>query len=181
MLKRSAEKMTSKDVVDLQLDALFGAGLPRKIQKLVDDELNQGIWVEGYDLAISRDGTEISDAEALLEIVLNQYPSLRIDRALLNRQVEKHLPQSLGAKVSWIVDESGSFALIDSLRVARFDGDSIVWCSDRISFDGIEFTSLTDNRLDGLAWWLGSHESPESPFRFDFQDGRLLIGQVVPC
>ena len=69
--------------------------------------------------------------------------------------------------------------LTDSLRVARFEGSRMIWRSPRISWDGIEFDSLIDGRLRGRAWWLGSHESPDSPFEFDFVSGELLIGQIV--
>ena len=178
--KRSAENMTLKEIVDVQLDSFFGAGLPRKIQRLVDEELNRGRWVEGYDIAVSVEPLGVLEAERLLEVVLKQNEQLRINRNDLLQTVEDELPQSMGAKVLWIVDEDGSFALTDSLRVARFAAERIVWCSPRISFDGIEFCSLEDGRLKGKAWWLGSHESPDSPFCFDFDSGELLEGQVVP-
>ncbi len=89
------------------------------------------------------------------------------------------MPQSFGARVLWIVDDSGASALTDSLRVARFDGASITWRSPRISYDGIDFVGLSDGRLWGRAWLLGSHESPDAPFVFDFETGELLEIHVV--
>ncbi|MEO0416322.1 MAG: hypothetical protein AAF226_15355 [Verrucomicrobiota bacterium] len=173
--------MTRREIFDVQLDALFGARFPWKMQRLVDEELNRGVWVEGYDIAVSEEVIRIADAEKLLQIVLTQHPDLRIDREALQTTVEDRLPQSLGARVGWIVSESGAYALTDSLRVARFERNSLIWSTPRISFDGIEFDSLVDGRLRGRAWWLGSHESPDSPFEIDFETGELLVGQVVPC
>lgn len=171
--------MTRSEIIDVQLEACFGLKFPQKIQRLVDEELNQGRWVDGYDLAVSRDVISGADAQQLLEIVLAQNPELRIDSDALKLAVEKRLPQSFFADVLWIIDESGAFALTDSLRVARFDGASIVWRSPRISYDGIEFDALVDGMLSGRAWLLGSHDSLDSPFIFDFATGELLQGQIV--
>ncbi|RYE55736.1 MAG: hypothetical protein EOP18_05455, partial [Rhizobiaceae bacterium] len=148
---------------------------------MVDEELNQGRWVDGYDLAISLGGGVIERDAAckLLKIILAQNPSLRIDEATLRTAIEAKLPQNYGAPKSWIVDERGSFALTDSLRVARFEGSSIVWRSPRISYDGIEFDSLSEGRLCGRSWWPDSDEEQESRFIFDFETGELLRGQVV--
>ena len=120
--------------------------------------------MEGYDLAVCQDVIGGDDARKLLDIVLTQFPDMRIDRDALLKAVEDKLPQSMGAPVFWIVDESGAYALTDSLRVARFEINEIIWRSPRISLDGITLDSLADGRLRGRAWWLGSHESPDAPF-----------------
>ena len=173
------QKMTHQEIIDVQLESFFGNKFPQKIQNLVDEELNQGCWVEGYDLAISDDVVDAGDARKLLELVLEQNPTLRIDRDALLQLVEVELPQSMGASVLWIVEQSGAFALTDSLRVARFDGSAISWCSPRISFDGIVFDSLVDGHLRGRAWWPGSNVIPDFPFVFDFLTGELIEGQIV--
>ena len=172
--------MTKREIIDVQLEEFFGIKFPQKIQQLVDDELNKVLWVEGYDLAVCQGVFDGDDARKLLGIVLSEHPEYRIDRDALMKVVEDKLPQSMGAPVSWIVDESGAYALSDTLRVARFDGVRLTWRSPRISFDGIAFDSLSDGRLRGRAWWLGSHETPESPFEIDFETGELLQGQIVP-
>ncbi len=170
--------MTIREIIDVQLESFFGDKFPHKIQRLVDQELNQGQWVEGYDVAVCRGVIEGDDARKLLAIVLAQNPQLRIDEIDLKRAMETELPQSLGA-TDWIVDDSGAFALTDSLRVARFEGATAVWSSSRISYDGIEFDSLADGKLRGRAWMLGSHEVLDSPFTLDFGTGELLEGSVV--
>lgn len=171
--------MTRREIIDVQLESIFGSKFPHKIQRLIDEELNQGRWVDGYDTAITQGVIDGDDARRLLQIVLREHPDLRIDRDCLTQTVERILPQSFRASVLWIVDESGSFALTDSLRVARFDGSSIVWRSPRISYDGIEFDSLAGGLLRGRSWLLSSSLPPDSPFTFDFETGELIDGQIV--
>lgn len=171
--------MKSREVIDVQLESIFGHKFPQKIQRLVDEELNQGRWVDGYHLAVCEGVIDGDDGRKLLQIVLADHPELRIDETELKRVVEEVLPQSFGAAVSWIVDDRGAFALTDSLRVARFERESVVWRSPRISYDGIAFDSISDGRLHGRAWLLSSSVSPDSPFTFDFETGELLEGQVV--
>ena len=173
--------MTPREIIDVQLESFFGSKFPQKIQRMVNDELNQGRWVDGYDLAVSLGGSVIegNDARELLKIVLTQHPALRIDEAALRMEVESQLPLSLHSPVSWIVDESGAFALTDGLKVARFEGASMVWRSPEIAFDGIDFDSLSEGKLRGRAWWMGSHETPQSRFTIDFETGEMLEGQFV--
>ena len=172
--------MTNREIIEVQLESIFGTRFPQRIQRLVDEELNQGRWVDGYHLAVCPGVIEGDDARRLLEIILIQHPSLRINESVFQKAIEEQLPQSNFASVTWIIDDSGSFAMSDSLRVARFDGDSIRWRSPRISYDGIEFDSLTGGRLQGRAWLLSSSMSPDSPFELDFETGKLIKGQVVP-
>jgi hypothetical protein len=172
--------MSPRQLIDLQLDAMFGHTMPEKVQALVDADVNEGRWQEGYELAFTSSSLGQVEGQKLMGVVLAQHPDLQIDQARLLETVERELPQSLGACVLWIVDDSGSYALTDSLRVARFDGSRMIWRSPRISWDGIEFDSLVDGRLRGRVWWLGSHVSPDAPFEFDFRSGKLLAGQIVP-
>ncbi len=171
--------MTNHDIIDVQLEAIFGDEFPHKIQRLVDEELNQGRWVDGYDLAVCKGVIDGDGARELLEIVLTQHPDLRIDEAELQKAIDEHLPQNSCAQVFWIIDDRGAFALTDSMRVARFDGASMTWTSPRISYDGIAFYSLTDGILRGRAWLLSSSEVPDAPFAFIFDTGELLEGYVV--
>jgi hypothetical protein len=171
--------MTKRDIIDVQLESFYGSKFPRKIQRLINEELNHGKWVDGYHLAGEKGVIEGSAARELLRIVLAQHPDLRIDEDALRTVVEERLPQSLGARVLWIVDDSGSFALTDSLRVARFEGASLIWKSPRISFDGIALDSIADGKIFGRAWWLGSQETPYAPFILDFASGHVLEGRIV--
>ena len=170
--------MTPRVVIDLQLEALFGYNMPNKIQKLIDEEMNQGRWVDGYHLAASPWEIESEDTRKLLEIVLGQYPALRIDGKLLRQIISKQLPASLGMHVRWIVHENGAYALTDGLVIARFDGSSVAWVTPRLSFDGIVFESLTGSELHGYTWPIDSDDQSDCPFTLNFETGEILKGQV---
>ncbi|MEM9080644.1 MAG: hypothetical protein AAGC74_08140 [Verrucomicrobiota bacterium] len=172
--------MNCREIIDVQLDSMFGATFPKKIQQLVDDELNQGRWVDGYDIAVSNEPLGENEAQSLLSLVLKHYPDFKIDKEILLEIVEQQLPQSCLASVSWIVHESGAYALSDTLRVARFEKSQVVWRSPRISLDGIWFSSLNCGKLEGLAWVGSSSVRPDSPFVLDFETGELLQGQIFP-
>lgn len=171
--------MTHREIIDVQLEALYGFRFPQKIQALVDNELNLGRWLEGYDLAVTKGVATGESASELLRIVLANSPDLRIDLAELELAVAQELPQSQLADVQWVVDEGGSFALTDSLRVARFDSTSIIWRTPRISWDGIRLDSIENGLLHGRAWYLSKSVSPDAPFTLNFQTGEIIKGQVV--
>lgn len=168
--------MNSRDIIDVQLELFFGDRFPHKIQRLVDDELSRGHWVDGYHLAVCQGVVDGDDARKLLQIVLREYPKLQIDRTNLERLVDKHLPQSQFARVSWICGDDGSFAMTDSLRVAKFQINALAWVSPRISYDGIAFDSLKDGMLRGWAWLLGMDDVLNEPFTINFETGELLEG-----
>lgn len=171
--------MTKRDIIEVQLESFWGTKFPQKIQKLVDEELNNGTWVDGYELAVSNDVISGDDASKLLSIILKNNSALFIDPILLTKAIDKHLPQGTLAPISWIIDDTGDYALTDSLRVARFHKDTVLWSSPRISYDGIDFDFIADDKLRGKAWLLGSHETPTSPFTFDFGSGELLEGTII--
>lgn len=172
--------MTEHDIIDVQLEMFFGSKGRQQIERMVDDELNQGRWVDDHKIAVFLEVIDGGDVWKLLEIVLTAHPALRIDRDALQRAVEDNLPQCCGVPVSWIVGERGAYALTDGLRVARFEGAEMIWRTPRISWDGIEFDSLTNDRLRGRAWMLSSSVNPDTPFELDFGTGELLAGDAVP-
>ena len=172
--------MKKRDLVEVQLELFFGFKFQKMIQRLVDEALDRGEWADGYELAVSPDVIDGTDARKLLDIVLGQFPDARIEQDLLLRTIREKLPQHGGEAVSWIVNETGAFAVTDCLRVARFDGNEMKWCTERISYDGIEFDSLIGERLQGRAWFLSSDISPDVPFEIDFETGELIKGEVVP-
>ena len=127
--------MNNQDIIDLQLDSFFGNTMPKKIQSLVDTELNEGKWHDGYDIAVNPSGINESEGRELLDVVLSQHPSLRIDEKILRESIEKELPQSVFAKVLWMTANDGTFIVTDSLKVARYRDVSPLWVTPRISWD----------------------------------------------
>ncbi|MEM7599808.1 MAG: hypothetical protein AAF357_00145 [Verrucomicrobiota bacterium] len=170
--------MTPRELVDLQLDAIFGATMPSKVQALVDAELNAGRWHDGYDIAVNASGLNQSEGQKLLDIVLGQHPGLKIDQEKLLASIDQNLPQSTFAKVLWLAADDGTFVVTDSLRVARYRMESPIWITPRISFDGIELVSADADVVRGLAF-LGSSNYPDSPFTLDFESGSIREGSVI--
>lgn len=163
----------------MQLEALFGLKFPQKIQALVDAELNEGRWVDGYEVAVTDGVVTGEEARELLRVALDQQSELRIDPERLRAEVAQHLPQSSFSDLEWIVADGGSYGLTDRLRVARFDGDSLAWVTPRISWDGIEFDSLSGGEIRGRAWHLSDSVRPDDPFVLDFETGELKRGTIV--
>ncbi|MCD6050776.1 MAG: hypothetical protein K0Q55_2179, partial [Verrucomicrobia bacterium] len=98
--------MSPRQLVDLQLDAMFGHTMPEKVQALVDADVSEGGWQEGYESAFISSSLNQFEGQKLMEIVLGRHPELQIDRARLLAAIERELPQSrVGARVLWIVDE----------------------------------------------------------------------------
>ena len=170
--------MSPRELVDVQLDAIYGATMPVKIQNLVNRDLDAGIWEDGYDLAVNPAGLDHAEGQELLDMVLKRYPDYKIDKAPLLESIDANLPQSYFEGVLWMVADDGTFILTDSLRVARYRNNSPVWVTPRISFDGIELVSVDSETVRGLAF-LGGSNVPDSPFTLDFETGSVLEGTTI--
>jgi hypothetical protein len=57
--------MTKRDIIDVQLESFYGSKFPRKIQRLIDEELNQGKWVDGYHLAVEKGVIDFASGHVL--------------------------------------------------------------------------------------------------------------------
>ncbi len=170
--------MTPRELVDIQLDAIYGATMPVKVQDLVNTELNAGRWEDGYDIAVSPSGLNHDEGQALLDIVLKRHPDLMIGKTALLESVAANLPQSDFAKVLWMTADDGTFVLTDSLRVARYRNDSPIWVTPRISLDGIDLVSVDRKTVRGLAF-LGASYTPDSPFILNFETGEVIEGDII--
>ncbi len=170
--------MSPREIIDLQLDAIFGKTMPTKVQAMVDAELNAGRWHEGYDIAINPRGLSQHEGQQLLEVILGQHAELKIDAERLLETVCTELPQSIFVKVHWIAAADGTFILEDSLRVGRFRNSEPIWISPRISLDGIELDSVDSEFVRGRSFWLDSYY-PDMPFALSFENGAVLDGQIV--
>ncbi|NNE94308.1 MAG: hypothetical protein HKN23_21885 [Verrucomicrobiales bacterium] len=172
--------ITPKITVDLQLDSLFGATLPNRVQKLVDDELNRGRWLDGFDIAVSPAALNQEDGEKLLEVILDAYPEERINHAKLLELIDQELPQHQIAGIGWITADDGSFLLTDSLRVCRVRGDlPDLEVSPNFARYGIEFDSVDREAVRGRSFWINSNAC-DCPFVLSFGTGELIEGQSFP-
>lgn len=167
-------------LVDAQLHATFGAMLPVLMKGLVDKELSAGIWVDGYEIAGAPGELTRAEGMELLDIALREQPDLRIDVEKLRAVVDAKLPQSAFARVAWLVCDDATFLMTDSLRVARFHKENMLWCSPRISFDGVTLCAVEDHKVSGLAWLGSKSNLPDTPFELNYSTGAILKGGSVP-
>ncbi|GAA5496455.1 hypothetical protein Rhal01_02639 [Rubritalea halochordaticola] len=171
--------MEKRDIIDLQLQRHFGSSYKSKLklQALVNEELNAGVWKDGYELAACTKELSQEDAEQLLEIVLKQFPEYRMGKEFLD-SVDVILPQCSLTRINWLVADNGTAVLTDGLRVAAYRGTELLWVTPRISYDGIILKDIHNNQVTGTSEWLGS-DDPTAPFVIELTTGQLLEGEIV--
>ena len=167
--------MKLADIVDLQLELLFGNSMPVKVQALVDAELNEGKWVDGYDIAVKSTPLDSGEGHELLEVVLKHFPEARIDTERLMESVDEDLPQG---NMCWLVAPDMTYILSDSLRVSRYVNADSLWVTPRISIDGIILDSIDERFVKGRSWWMEGDE-PNDAFTLCFESGEVLKGRVA--
>lgn len=171
--------ITKKELVDLQLNAELGHMMPTMVKKLVNRELDEAIWEDGYETALTKDELNFEEGMNLLNILLTNSPRGKIDLDELNANIDSELPQSIFAKVSWVVADDASFVMTDSLRVAKFKLSKVVWCTSRISLDGILLKEIKDEKVIGMSWQGSPSYEPDESFILDFQNGKVLSGKIL--
>jgi len=167
------------EIVGLQLQAAYGAMLPTMVKSIVNRELDEGIWLDGYELAVTPKELSLDESNELLRIILTANPECKINIEVLSGVVEKELPQGTFARLTWLVAEDATFVITDSLRVARFKGSSMMWCTPRISYDGIKLIEVANEEVHGLCWHLSKSYEPDEPFRLDLENGTILTGTII--
>ena len=171
--------ITESEIVDLQLHANYGSMMPVIVKTLVNRELDDGVYLDGYETAVTKNDLNHDEGLELMEIILTANPKARINIKKLSSVIDKELPQSAFAKVSWLVDKDASFVMTDSLRVAKIKGTNVLWCSSRISYDGIILKEIKKNKVYGLGWLLSESYEPDEQFCVDLNSGKVLSGQIV--
>lgn len=76
------------------------------------------------------------------------------------------------------IDDS-RIILTDGLHVRLIESGGNLWCSPRISFDGIKDLKLNDKFLTGLAYNPMHNQHDWMPFTFDIQTRRLIKGSYI--
>ena len=167
------------EIIGLQLQAAYGAMLPDLIKSLVNRELDAGIWLDGYELAVTPNELNLDESNELLKIILTANPQYKINIEALSGIIEHELPQGSFARLTWLVAEDATFVISDSLRVARFRYSDMIWCTPRISYDGIKLKEIKNNEVHGLCWHLSKSYDPDEPFCLDLKNGTILIGTII--
>ncbi len=152
--------------------------MPAMIQGLVNRELDAGIFLDGYEMAVTPNPLNHEEGNILLETVIEANPKTRIDIEKLSQVIERVLPQCEFPAKSWLVEKE-SFVMTDGLSVAKFQGTNVLWCTSRISIDGIILKEIKENILYGFCWLASEAYKPDVPFRIDLENGNILSKEVV--
>lgn len=155
----------------------FGTNGCQMLQRVVDKALNNGEWHDGFDVAVKKGDLDYYECKELFDIVKRTYPIINLEK--LKSQIAHYLPQTKISSIEWLVAEDGSLIVTDSLRVARFMLDSLIWVTKRISWDGIKLIRIADGVIEGEWYDVTNSKQQWQPLRLSLNDGVLLEGQVI--
>ena len=170
--------MNKTDLISLHMDIHYGQGYCRKLKSLVNEALDNGEYIEGFEVAIKKGDLDDQECRELLQIVHEHYP-IDLDFEKLDFLIEEHLPQSEVSTISWLVSDNGSLIVTDTLRVAKFTNGELAWVTKRISWDGINLFHLSNDEIVGEWYNPTSADDFWSPLRISSSSGRLIQGEEI--
>lgn len=171
--------MNIEDLLSLYMEMEFGSQGCHLLKSLVNEALDNGEWHDGFEVAVKTGELDYRECAELFESVRKAYPHIVFNASTVKALIELHLPQAALTSIRWLIADDGSLVITDSLRVARFLNDELVWVTKRISWDGINLTKIVNNEIVGQ--WLSPIVSQNEwkPLRLSLHDGTLLEGQEI--
>jgi len=160
------------------MDIHYERGYCRKLKSLVNDALDNGEYIEGFEVAIKKGDLDDHECSELLKLIDEHYP-LDLDFEKLDYLIDKHLPQSEVSTISWLVSDDCSLIITDTLRVAKFTNDELDWVTKRISWDGIKLFSLSNDEIVGEWYNPTSADDLWSPLKISLTSGKLIQGEEI--
>ena len=156
----------------------IGYDFRSKIKAAVNELIDEGEWVDGFELAVKNGELSLDECDELLAALDVLSPGIYTGRPDFLEMLRQHLPQLAYTTLGYMVYDDLTIIATDSLRVARFTTKECLWVSDRVSYDGIQLTNINANEVNGLGWILG-HDMNLQPFTLRMSDGLLLKGKAV--
>ena len=157
----------------------FGSEGCQQLKLFVNDVLDSGEWHDDFDIAVKNGELDYYECTKLFDIVKRTYSNDIINIENLKNLIDRHLPQAGLTNIEWLVADDGSIILTDSLRVARFLKDRLIWVTGRISWDGIKLNRITNSVIEG-EWWSPIDSQQEwKPLKLLFNDGTLIEGEEI--
>jgi hypothetical protein len=151
-----------------------GMALKFAVNKAIDN----GHWVDGFEIAIKSGELDSNEIRELLGIVSNIFPETSISPTKFLAVINDALPQSALAPITWLIADDMTIIASDGLRVARLTLSNCIWSTPRLSFDGIKLIDVDEKRITGLAWLLRPNDEMDS-FTLALNDGSILTGTIV--
>ncbi len=171
--------MNKSDIVKACLDIEFGSDPKNSLKSIVNKALDEGEYFDGFEIAIKKHDLDYKEFDELLFAFKTAYLASIPDMDAIRALADRYLPQAYFTKMSWLVSECGEIFATDGLRVAKFYNNTLIWVTRRISYDGINFVKLTENKLYGNWFNPVDDESPWSELIISAEDGALLKGEVI--
>ena len=124
--------------------------------KFEDSEYSEWIGVFGQGWG-GKNAVSLNENGAAFVIALGQGYILKIDsRELIAKTRCDYLS-------GCIATTTNAFVANDGIRLRTYDGEKMLYCSQRVSMDGIVFTELKDGLIYGKVWAI----SDWADFSFD--------------
>ena len=171
--------MKKADVIKVSLEIQFGSMPKEALKSFVNLALDSGEYYDGFELAIQKGEFEYKEYEELYRSFSYAYGEYIPDLTELVKVVEAEFGKSYFSLLSWLISDDGEIYLTDGFRVLKFFECKLIWCTPRVSYDGINLLYLKANELIG-EWFSPLDEAhPWRALKLDLSDGALIQGQVV--
>jgi len=157
----------------------FGSQGCHQLKNFVNEVLDNGVWHDDFDIAVKTGELDYYECNKLFAVVKKAYPNDIINIDNLNKLIELYLPQAAITDIGWLIAGDGSLIITDSLCVARFLNDRLIWVTKRISWDGINLNRIEAGIIEG-EWYSPINSQQEwSPLKLSLETGDLLEGEEI--
>jgi len=171
--------MNKIKLLTLCMEMEFGSEGCRQLKLFVNDVLDSGEWHDDFDIAVKIGELDYYECTALFDVVKKAYPDDIINIDKIKELIDKYLPQAGLTNIIWLIAEDRSLIITDSLRVARFLNDRLIWVTKRISWDGIKLSRINADIIEG-EWWSPIDSQQEwKPLKLLLNDGTLIEGEEI--
>ena len=165
------------ELTDVQLRRVFDCHYKQHVKNLVCKVAESGIWHDNFWMAYEALPPSLAECDDLLDEVLSHYPESKLDLENLERDISKSFCDIFSYNGGWKTLADGSYILNEGTRLAKFQGNNMIWESSRISLDGIKIESADLKTISGFAWWGSEEYKLDEPFILNCDNGDVLKGK----
>ena len=141
------------------------------VKVYINNEIENGIYHDGYDIAVKSSLLTESEAVLLLETAAKNN---KVNDEMIEDLSSVYLDMlvaSIDGSYVWVDDDNVVFS--NGLIVARYSFNGIMWKTRRISWDGISGLAYRDDKIHGK-WF-----EPQDlwfEFEIDYDNGSVING-----
>jgi hypothetical protein len=171
--------MEAREIIGVSLDITFGNNPKKSLKDFINKALDQGEYYDGFEIAISKNDLDYKEYEELYKAFNGAYVADIPNLEEVRKLIDEYLTQSYFANTSWLVSNLGEIYATDGLRVAKIFNNKLIWVTKRVSFDGINLHTLTDEEVIGQWYSPIDDVNPWKELRLATKDGALLKGKII--